>query len=560
MRIAMPIAAALALVPSVRAQVISRLSVDASGIEGNAASGEKKDGGTRTVAISGDGNVVAFTSAASNLVPGDINGKIDVFVFDRIAGTIELVSVDSGGAQADADCFAPSLSADGRVVGFWSKATTLVANDTNACEDSFVHDRGTGITELVSVDSTGTQGNAQSRRVALSSDGTFAAFESNSTNLVANDLNYKFDIFVRDRAAGTTRRVSVFSYEGDDDSIDPDISDDGRIVVYTSFATNLVFSDTNGCADVFSRDTVKNVNVRISVDSSGTEGNGLSSNPVVSGDGSIVAFESVASNLIANDGNRSSDIFCHDFATRSTRRVSLDSAGLESNGNSIDAELSADGKFVAFSSAASNLVANDTNGVLDAFLRDRATKTTLLLSSDYHAAVGNGRSANAVVSGDATKAAFASLATNLVANDSNGVFDVFLDDLARPRNPAAWSSYGAGYPGTLFVPSLTSSANPVLGTTITLAFDDSAGVATTAFLLIGSQSASIPTLLGGTLLVQTRLVLPSNLPPSGGSLTGMVPGDPALFGVSLFAQVLELDAGAAHGVSFTPGLELDFGI
>src|SRR5258705_221335 len=122
----------------------------------------------------------------------------------------------------------------------------------------------------IEVDSAGIQGNLQSRRVALSSDGAFAAFESNSSNLVANDLNNKFDIFVRDRAAGTTRRVSVFFYEGDDDSIDPDISDDGRIVVYTSFSTNLVFSDTNGCADVVLRDTVLTTKLPISFDSPGT--------------------------------------------------------------------------------------------------------------------------------------------------------------------------------------------------------------------------------------------------------------------------------------------------
>ena len=272
MRISLPLAAALVLASAARGQVISRVSVDGNGNQGNAQSGLGLAFEQRTVAISADGNVIAFASAASNLVAGDGNGSIDIFVVDRVAGTIERVSVDSTGIEADADCVALAISADGNVVAFWSRTTNLVANDTNGAEDTFLHDRSTGITERVSVNTAGVEGDLGSYRASLSSDGMLVAFESNATNLAVVDTNKSTDIFLRDRAAGTTRRVSLTSSgtpPGPGGCFDPSISSDGSRVAFSARATDLVPGDTNGHYDVFVRDRVAATIVCVSVDSSG---------------------------------------------------------------------------------------------------------------------------------------------------------------------------------------------------------------------------------------------------------------------------------------------------
>jgi Tol biopolymer transport system component len=562
MRIATSLVAALALAAPSRAQQIARVSVDANGVEGNAPSGGVLEFQRRSVALSADGTVVAFASTASNLVAGDTNGVSDVFVVDLAAGTIERVSVDSAGAEADGGSFAPSLSADGKVVAFWSDATDLVANDTRGVADVFVHDRTTGATERASVNSKGIEGNGGSYRAALSSDGLLVAFESDATNFTANDTNSSTDIFLRDRVNGTTKRVSLTSGGGAPDPggcFDPALSADGTRVAFSARATNLVPGDTNGQYDVFVRDIVAATTVRVSVDSSGAQGNGTSWHPALSADGSTAAFESWASNLVAGDRNGAGDVFTYDLATGVTERASVDGAGGEGDGSSFDVALSADGSFVAFTSDATNLATNDGNGAADVFLRDRAAGTTALLSVDVSNVAADGASDTLALSGDATKAAFASVATNLVPNDTNGVCDVFFDDVTVLRTPASWSNYGSGFPGTNGVPNLVSSANPVLGSTIALGFDDSSGTWSVALALFGTQSASIPTRAGGTLLVQPLVSELVGLPPTGGVISGAIPGDATLYGVSAFVQVLELDTGAAHGLSFTPGLQLVFG-
>src|SRR5207245_298074 len=214
------------------------------------------NGASTGVALSADGRFVAFTSVATNLVAGDANGVSDVFVHDRQAGTTERVSVDSAGSEGNGASTGVALSADGRFVAFTSVATNLVAGDTNGAADVFVHDRQTGTTERGSVDSAGSEGNGASTGVALSADGRFVAFTSAATNLVAGDTNGVTDVFVHDRQTGTTERVSVDSagIEGNGASAGVALSADGRFVAFTSVATNLVAGDTNGAADVFVHD------------------------------------------------------------------------------------------------------------------------------------------------------------------------------------------------------------------------------------------------------------------------------------------------------------------
>jgi Tol biopolymer transport system component len=284
-------------------RVVERVSVDSTGHQGN--------GDSSSPAISADGSSVAFTSAASNLVLGDSNGFEDVFVHDTVTGVTERVSVDSTGHQGNGDSLSPAISADGSSVAFTSAASNLVSGDTNGFEDVFVHARVTGVTERVSVDSTGHQGNGDSLSPAISADGSSVAFTSAASNLVSGDTNGFEDVFVHARVTGVTERVSVDStgHQGNGDSLSPAISADGSYVAFTSAASNLVLGDSNGFEDVFVHARVTGVTERVSVDSTGHQGNGDSLSPAISADGSYVAFTSAASNLVSGDTNGFEDVF-----------------------------------------------------------------------------------------------------------------------------------------------------------------------------------------------------------------------------------------------------------
>jgi len=211
------------------------------------------DGSSERPSISSDGRYIVFGSEATNLVAGDTNATNDIFLHDTQTGATTRVSVDSVGAEADGSSEEPSISSDGRYVVFNSEATNLVAGDTNAAQDIFVHDTQTGATTRVSVNSVGAEANDRSIVSHISSDGRYVVFNSEATNLVAGDTNAARDIFVHDTQTGATTRVSVNSVgaEANDRSERPSISSDGRYVVFSSEATNLVAGDTNGVDDIF---------------------------------------------------------------------------------------------------------------------------------------------------------------------------------------------------------------------------------------------------------------------------------------------------------------------
>ena len=236
-----------------------------------------------------------------------------------------------------------------------------------------------GSTERASVDSAGNQSVGPSLAgpfaapPSISADGRFVAFAAWARNLAPGDTNGFGDVFVHDRGTGTTERLSAdrTGTEANDTIHQPAISGDGHVVAFVSAATNLVPGDTNGQADVFVHDRPSGTTERVSVNSDGAEGDGSSERPTLSADGRYVAFSSSATNLVPGDTNGQSDVFVHDRQTRLTERVSVDSAGTEGNGDSRGASLSADGRFVAFASDANNLVPWDTNSVTDVFVRDR---------------------------------------------------------------------------------------------------------------------------------------------------------------------------------------------
>src|SRR5260221_597397 len=231
-------------------------------------------------------------------------------------------------------------------------------------------------TERVSVATGGAQGNSSHTAFqfcSISAGGRFVAFQSDADNLVAGDTNGVQDVFLRDRRSGTTERVSLDSAgtQGNYSSYYPSISTDGRFVAFASGATNLVPGDTNGAQDVFVRDRQTGTTERVSVDSAGTQGNGNSLGSSISADGRFVAFGSAASNLIAGDPNATNDVFVHDFLNGTGDRRGLASYPTRATSDLCFPSISADGRFVAFRGNASNLVPGDTNGWPDVFVRDR---------------------------------------------------------------------------------------------------------------------------------------------------------------------------------------------
>jgi Tol biopolymer transport system component len=240
-----------------------------------ASGGTEASGLSKYSAISSDGRYVAFQSHASNLVPGDTNGVHDVFVRDLLSGTTVRASVDSSGVEGTAASHTSAISRDGRYVLFYSNAWNLVPGDTNGVQDVFVRDLTGGTTARVSVDSNGLQAEGWSYSFAITDDGRYVLFGSIAANLVSGDANGHADVFVRDLTSGTTTLVSVGStgIQGDGDSGSGAISSDGRYVAFVSTATNLVASDNNGSvADIFVRDLVSGTTTLESVDSTAVQG------------------------------------------------------------------------------------------------------------------------------------------------------------------------------------------------------------------------------------------------------------------------------------------------
>jgi hypothetical protein len=361
----------------------TRVSVSSTGAQANGASGPAD--------ISADGRFVAFQSAASNLVSGDTNGVSDVFVRDRQTGSTTRVSVSSSGAQANgaSSTWDLAISADGRYVTFSSAATNLVSGDTNVAADVFVRDRQTGATTRVSLTSRGKQSSGPTWAEDISGDGSRVLFwGGDNTGLVQGDRNGKEDYFVRDRNTGVTSVVSVSSSgQQGDRNINPydgggALSQDGRYAFFQTDATNLVPGDTNVAQDIFMRDLAANTTTRVSLTYQGNEisdparpGVNLGS---VSSDGRYLAFWSRASDIVPGDnvlcssGSRNcSDVFVRDLSTGSVVLVSRNASRNQGDNDSDWPSISADGRFIAYGSSATNLVTGDTNGVADEFVSDR---------------------------------------------------------------------------------------------------------------------------------------------------------------------------------------------
>jgi Tol biopolymer transport system component len=320
---------------------------------------------------------VAFASIDSDLVPGDNNGFSDVFVRDLRTGTTTRVSVSSTGEQGSEDSLFPNMSADGRYVTFSSFAPNLVRGDRNRERlDAFVHDTRTGTTTLASPSYTGPGGDNETGAFAISANGRYVTIASAASNLVPGDTNNSNDVMIRDRTAGITRLVSVSSTgaQGNGDSLHPATTPDGRYVAFRSDATNLTPGDTNNATDIFLRD-LKTGTTRMVSSPVGGSANGDSHEPAISADGRYVTFTSHASNLTPGDTNNVRDVYLWDRHTSATTRISVGRHGAEPDGASTEPKISADGRYIAFTSQAANLVPGDTNNTYDVFVHDRGSPT-----------------------------------------------------------------------------------------------------------------------------------------------------------------------------------------
>ncbi len=402
---------------------ITRVSVSSGGAQANGAS--------FTPDLSGDGRSVAFSSTASNLVASDTNGAEDIFIYDRQHCQTQRGSVSTSGIQANGGSALPRFSSDGRRLVFESNASNLVTSDLLGFTDVFIRNVPNAQTERVSLTFTQLEANGNSLTAVTSAEGRIVAFESFASNLTSTPDSLGFrDVFARDTLTSATSLISVSTSgtPGNGESRWAAISDDGRYVVFQSEASNLIPADGNAHTDIFIRDRQTSTTTRIN-GIGGAAPNADSFRPAISGDGRYIAFTSLAANLAAGDSvDLFADVFLHDRAAGTTLKIS---SGASADG----VDISADGRFIVYSA------------MQQVYLYDRLTAQTTLVSRNTVGAPGNGASGEPAIAADGTTIAFASAATDLVPNDTNSAVDIF----ALPRyalyggNLLANGDFSAGF-------------------------------------------------------------------------------------------------------------------
>jgi Tol biopolymer transport system component len=437
------VALAVGVAPSALGDTTATELISVSTLTGLPASGRLTEA---LRPISADGRYVAFEGWQDDIVPGDSNHVDDIFVRDRQNGSTELISVSFAGGKSLGGRH-PSISADGRYVSFSSFASDLVPGDTNGSEDVFVRDRQTGVTERVSVSSSGEQvwGSFYIWQQMISGNGRFVVFVSDAGNLVPGDTNGDDDVFVHDRELGTTERINVgpAGEQSDDWTVGyyATISDDGRFVAFRSKATNLVPGDPDPVGeDLYLRDLFTDRTVRLH--------NGYNWGPVISGNGRYVVYHA-------------GQVYLLDRIAGTTEVVSLGADNAEANAYCYDVSISPDGRYVSFISAATNLVPGLDPAVprAHAYVRDRQLRRTELATVNSRGVPLRGNSAYPWISADGQTVVFQTRATNIVRNDTNQDYDVYV------RQRGATSTYAF-----TVRPDSLDFGDTALGTRSTLVF------------------------------------------------------------------------------------------
>jgi Tol biopolymer transport system component len=410
---------AAAAVPSVRTE---RVSVSSAGVQG--------DDSTIAGDLSADGRYVVFASSASTLVPGDTNQYEDVFLRDRLTGRTTRLSVSATGEQGDGSSGSPQISTDGRYVTFISYASNFAPNPRPEIGyDVYLLDRLTGALDRISEAPGGAPADGDSYEPSISADGRYVAFETYAANLIPGVAGA--NVLVYDRRTGQLSPVSVAA-----DGTTPaaggfsgSISASGRYIAFVSFAGNLAPGDTDGTGDIYVRDRVAGTTVRASVADDGSETAGESRGAEVSDNGRYVTFWSEDNTLAPGDTNPGADVFLRDLTAGTTSLISTSADGTPGNDSSSDPDITPDGRWVAFNSAASNLVPGDTNGADDVFRKDLRTGTVTLASRRTGGAQGNNSSFNPTITPNGRIIAYGSWATDLTPGDTNDQTDLFVTKL-----------------------------------------------------------------------------------------------------------------------------------
>lgn len=391
--------------------------------------------------ISGDGSLISFESEATNLSPEDNNPGSDIYLLTINPLIFDLISRTPQNRQGNRKSERSRISADGRFVVFESDASDLVANDNNGFRDVFLFNREQDTVERVSFTSNGQEPNGPSFHAQISRDGRFISFQSNATNMTSDEDNNQGDIFVLDRQTQALIRIPMNDNEaGNGTSDDGGLgviggkhaqSRDANFIAFASDDPGLLPNGNDGFGQVYVYERATGNIELVSVNNQRERGNATSKEPSLSADGRFVAFESFANNLVPNDRNFQNDIFVRDRLLGTTERVSVNSNGEEADfvGDSVAPNISEDGRFVVFSSQATNLVPDD-RGFPDVFIFDRLSRRIERLSVTSTGAQANHYSSSPSISLDGRFITFETFASNIIPGDRNG-----FTDIVRVPNP-----------------------------------------------------------------------------------------------------------------------------
>jgi len=398
------------------------------------SSGVQASMGAGHPALSRDGKVVAFHTG-SGLVSGDKNARRDVYARNVPNRTTKPISRGHGGVWGNEVSRSPAISENGRFVSFYSQASNLIHGHVMTFSHSYRRDRQMGRTALVSRSSSGAVANGPSGSGDISADGRYVVFPSVASNLVAKDAKGVWQIYLRDMKLKKTYLISRNNAgtAGNQSSGDPDISADGRFVVYESDATNLTTKDTKGKRQVYLYDRKSKRTTLVSKNNAGKAGKGGSGDPAISRDGKVIVYESAAANLIraGRDSNGMPDVYRYVRSTHKTSRVSLNYRGRQITGctciGSADPDISANGRWLVFGSDGTNVTkAGNPHDYEHVYRRDLATGKVRLVSRSTSGARGDSSSRLPRISADGRFVTFESYATNFLAHDANGhTLDVF---------------------------------------------------------------------------------------------------------------------------------------
>jgi len=509
---------ALLLLPIVPAMALDNLTWNLLGVQEN--------GSSYTHAVSNDGRYIVFDSAATNLGGTDTNGSIrDIYLYDRNNASLELISVDNNGQRGSGHSRQPRISGDGRYVVFES-FSALAPGGTNGLSQIYLRDRQAHTTRLVSANISGIAGNGPSYHPRISADGKLVVFDSMASNLGAGDSNGYSDVFIKHLDSGQLERVSV-AYGGgqaNNGSFEAEMSSDGRYVVFVSMASNIVSPAVATQRHVYLRDRLTGAVRLVSVSNGGVPANGACFLPDVDDAGQHVVFYSLATSLTPGLNGTTLQVFMHDMNSATTELISHNAANAGGNDHSFTASISGDGRFVAFSSFANDLVSGDNNAKSDVYLKDLASGEMKIVSLGINGVPAND-SILGVPSIDAHGGviAFTSYASNLVAQDNNGYADIFvlLQNLNSPPLAVAGPSQvlecrGVSTPVTLDGRASSDADGDTLSYLWSGGFGQAEGAVVTVPMALGEHSASLTVGdgKGGVDIASTTIRIRDSVAPS----------------------------------------------